>query len=130
MVDAWQPSVAFSADPVGGERGICVISAVRGLGEKLVSGEVNASDYRVDQRGDVDGAEGGPLSAEQAQAVAGLARAAEAALGAPQDIEWAFDQGGKLHLLQSRPITTLDHGELRIWDNSNIAKATAASRCR
>jgi phosphoenolpyruvate synthase/pyruvate phosphate dikinase len=25
----------------------------------------------------------------------------------PQDIEWAIDKQGKLHILQSRPITTL-----------------------
>lgn len=41
----------------------------------------------------------------------------------PQDIEWAFDATGKLHLLQSRPITTRATGSERIFDNSNIAES-------
>ncbi len=28
--------------------------------------------------------------------------------GKPMDIEWAYDKAGKLHILQARPITTLD----------------------
>ncbi|MCH8310346.1 MAG: hypothetical protein IIB17_07620, partial [Chloroflexi bacterium] len=35
-----------------------------------------------------------------------IARSLEAAYGQPQDIEFSFE-GDKLHLLQSRPITTL-----------------------
>ncbi|MEM6328350.1 MAG: PEP-utilizing enzyme, partial [Bacteroidota bacterium] len=40
----------------------------------------------------------------------------------PQDIEWALDADG-LWLLQSRPITTLPTGRLRVWDNANIAES-------
>jgi phosphoenolpyruvate synthase/pyruvate phosphate dikinase len=45
------------------------------------------------------------LTADQAMEIAALARRAEVAFGAPQDIEWAIDADG-LHILQSRPITT------------------------
>ena len=31
---------------------------------------------------------------------------AEALLGGPQDLEWALDEAGELHVLQSRPVTT------------------------
>lgn len=30
----------------------------------------------------------------------------EAALGGPQDVEWAMDERGRFHLLQARPVTT------------------------
>src|SRR5262249_47281714 len=56
----------------------------------------------------------------------------EGAFGAPQDCEWAFS-GGRLSMLQSRPITSLPpqafydskvHGDRPIlWDNSNIIES-------
>lgn len=49
--------------------------------------------------------EGALLSREGALEVAALALRCEAHFGSPQDIEWAM-QGGRLYLLQSRPITT------------------------
>jgi len=67
------------------------------------------------------------ITDKQVRAIAALARAAEEHFGRPQDIEWAIEDG-KLWLLQSRPITTLSaladpDGELRLWDNSNIAES-------
>lgn len=132
MVAATVAGVAFSADPVTGRRGVAVVSAVRGLGEKLVSGETNADTFHVDRAGaivsrqPIDSAK--PfLSDEQIQRIALLARAAAKHFGRPQDIEWAIE-GDQLWLLQSRPITTLSalrdpDGELCIWDNSNIAES-------
>jgi len=63
----------------------------------------------------------------QVAAVAALVRTCSRRLGRPQDIEWAW-AAGRLYLLQSRPITSLRSladpaGELRIWDNSNIAES-------
>jgi pyruvate,water dikinase len=56
-----------------------------------------------------------------------MARAAAAAAGRPQDIEWARC-GGRLFLLQSRPITSLaglpdPDGARAVWDNANIAES-------
>lgn len=122
--------VAFSADPVGGRRGIAFISAVPGTGEKLVSGEVDGEDWQVNRVGGIMVSPNKPevLTESDALAVAELARKCEDACGRPQDIEWAIDQFGKLWLLQSRPITTLakspDPDDLpRVWDNSNIAES-------
>jgi S-adenosylmethionine:diacylglycerol 3-amino-3-carboxypropyl transferase/phosphohistidine swiveling domain-containing protein len=125
MVNADTAGVAFSADPVSGRRGIAVVSAVAGLGDKLVSGECNADTFTVDRAGNVTGQ--GVLTTDQARAVAELARRAARHFGRPQDIEWAFERG-QLWLLQSRPITSLagmadPDGELRIWDNSNITES-------
>jgi hypothetical protein len=126
MIDAAAAGVAFSADPVSGRRGV-VISAMAGLGEALVSGEVDGESWVVDTHAS------GPdrpevLTANEAMEIADLARRAEAAFGAPQDIEWAIDGDG-LHILQSRPITTPllpapnPDDALTIYDNSNIVES-------
>ncbi|NNE81363.1 MAG: phosphoenolpyruvate synthase [Silicimonas sp.] len=127
MIDARAAGVAFSADPVTGQRGRVVISAIAGLGERLVSGEEDGEDWIV-----TDMATGPEtpkvLTNDEAVAVADLARRAEDAFGRPQDIEWAFDDAG-LHILQSRPITTAllpapqDDQALTIFDNSNIVES-------
>lgn len=46
------------------------------------------------------------LEAGELRRLAELGARCEEVFGGPQDIEWAF-AGGRLHLLQSRPITTL-----------------------
>jgi len=156
MVNADVSGVAFSADPVSGRRSLAVVSAVPGLGTALVGGEAAADVFKVDRRGaildrtivrknishvfDPASDEGvsavtlsdaeslkPALSDAQAVAVANLARQAAHAFGRPQDIEWAIE-GGRLFLLQSRPITTLadlpdPEGALNLWDNSNITES-------
>lgn len=121
--------VAFSADPVTGERGTAVISATEGTGEKLVSGEVDGETWKISRSVNIISRPEDPaIAGADAITVAALARHCEAASGCPQDIEWAIDENGKLWLLQSRPITTLTltpdpHDTLRVWDNSNIAES-------
>ena len=44
------------------------------------------------------------VTAEQVEALATMAREVEAEFGSAQDVEWAF-AGGRLYLLQSRPVT-------------------------
>ncbi|RYD33840.1 MAG: phosphoenolpyruvate synthase, partial [Verrucomicrobiaceae bacterium] len=129
MVDPRCAGVAFSADPVGGNRSLTVISAVAGTGEKLVSGDEDGETWNVMRDGAIPvRPDDALLSPEDAKAVAELAVACEKHFGRPQDIEWAIDREGKVWLLQSRPITTLgglpDPGDtLRVWDNSNIAES-------
>ncbi|MDB5094487.1 MAG: pyruvate phosphate dikinase PEP/pyruvate-binding protein [Candidatus Eremiobacteraeota bacterium] len=113
--------VAFSRDPVTGDDCI-VISAVHGLGEQLVSGDANGDTLRIAPDGELLARDGEPvLELAAARNIARVARAVEAAFGAPQDIEWAL-AGATLHLLQARPITTLAQ-TATIWDNSNIAES-------
>jgi rifampicin phosphotransferase len=121
--------VAFSADPISGQRGLAVVSAVAGTSEKLVSGEVDGQTWRVTRARKVSSAEANSLLATtEVIAIEELVRRCEMAFGLPQDIEWAIDHTGKLWLLQSRPITTLrlipdPDDTLRVWDNSNIAES-------
>lgn len=47
MVDADRAGVVFTMDPVNGNRRTCVISSVYGIGEGLVSGQINGDTFRV-----------------------------------------------------------------------------------
>ncbi|MEL6519563.1 MAG: PEP/pyruvate-binding domain-containing protein [Pseudomonadota bacterium] len=130
MIPAEAAGVAFSADPVSGQRGTVVISAIAGLGDQLVSGEEDGEDWVLDHAGTFLSQPGHPqvLTPAQAQQIAALAQWAEEAFGAPQDIEWALHQDN-LHILQSRPITTpllaeaQSDSTLTIFDNSNIVES-------
>ncbi|HKH76195.1 MAG TPA: PEP/pyruvate-binding domain-containing protein [Rubrobacteraceae bacterium] len=107
MVGADSAGVAFTANPVTGARGEVVVTAVRGLGERLVSGEAAGDEWVV--RGAAAScrrASEAAITAEQAVEVAGLARQVEKHFGSPQDIEWAIS-AGRLYLLQARPMTAL-----------------------
>lgn len=108
MVPAEYAGVAFTADPLTGERDVVRIGAGAGLGDALVSGESVGTDVTVRRvaaedivMGDAKGIEEGLLSE-----VADLAREVESYQGVPQDVEWAYT-AGVLHLLQARPITVL-----------------------
>ncbi len=47
MIDAERSGVAFTIDPVNGNRRACVISSVYGLGDGLVSGKLDSDIFRV-----------------------------------------------------------------------------------
>jgi len=91
MVPARAAGVAFSANPLTGARDEVVIHAVRGLGDVLVSGEVDPDRYRMTPRGEVNversGAESPPITDDEARQVAALVRRIAAAEGVPQDVE-------------------------------------------
>jgi rifampicin phosphotransferase len=123
--------VLFTANPLTGKRSETTIEATLGLGEALVSGRVEPDHYRADgPAGRVlerrigakalsirarDG--GGTLEVpEHAPGRPALTDADVLALvrlgtriadlfGTPQDVEWAL-AGGRIHVLQSRPITS------------------------
>ena len=161
MVDAAVAGVAFSRNPLAPLNRDCVmVDAVLGLGEGLVSGLLDADHYTMSRKDRTvkqtvvqkkeaiypspSGAthlvavpkpdqEKAALSNEQVHAVADCAISFENFFGGPQDIEWAIDSGGVLHILQTRPITTLPPAaffdpmingkEATLWDNSNIVES-------
>ncbi len=127
--------VAFSCDPRTGRRDQVTISAVPGLGEALVSGQVNPEEITVTlRRGhlhltDRKGPPGPALTETQVLELARLVWRVHWALGDgqdPQDVEWAHD-GQRFWLLQARPVTRLPRATFPairqmpvIWSNANV----------
>jgi rifampicin phosphotransferase len=107
MIAARAAGVAFSADPVSGDRSTVVVTAVRGIGDALVSGTADADEWDVRAgRASVRRQPAGILDEALVSEVADLARRVADRAGEPQDIEWAHD-GRELWLLQARPLTGL-----------------------
>jgi hypothetical protein len=104
--------VAFTADPVTGERDVVVIDAVPGVADALVSGAQTPERWTVRSSGpELSGPRPGSpepvLTPAFASAVADLARRVEASCDdRPQDVEWAV-VGDRVWLLQARPVTGL-----------------------
>jgi pyruvate,water dikinase len=153
MVDSAVSGVLFTANPTSGERGELVIAAGYGLGEGIVADRVETDTFYVDRATgevrearitpkrsriafdseagagtrtaavDEDMVDRSALGGEELARLVEIGEAIEAHFGCPQDIEWALDQAGALHVTQARPITTLpppERGRERIFDNSNI----------
>jgi pyruvate,water dikinase len=108
LLDPEFAGVAFTADPVSGAVDVVRISAVRGLGDRLVDGTANPEEWQVSSSGAHRMLGGGDtaLTPDQASAVAEVALRAAEHFGCPQDVEWALCDG-VVHVLQSRPITAL-----------------------
>jgi len=132
MVPSKVCGVLFTANPLTGLRSQVVIDATYGLGEALVSGQVEPDQYIVDAdtqtisrktlgvkgKALVSVAGGGTawteedraaqqaLSDAQILALTRLGKQVEKLYQIPQDIEWALVDE-TLYLLQSRPITSL-----------------------
>ncbi|MFF1385199.1 PEP/pyruvate-binding domain-containing protein [Arthrobacter sp. NPDC058288] len=111
MVDAGTAGVLFTANPVTGTRTESVIDSSPGPGQAVVSGAVNPDHFVVDTATAriLKGPQGTGTSLDPAQVreLTSLGGAAQRLFGAPQDVEWVIDAGGKAWLTQSRPITTL-----------------------
>lgn len=108
MVDAETAGVAFTADPVTGDRDAVRVSAVAGTGERLVAGEADPDEWEVRDGNArrLPGAGPAVVDADVASGVAAIARTVAEQLGAPQDVEWARADEAVV-ILQARPITVL-----------------------
>ncbi len=145
MVPSDVSGILFTANPATGERSEMIINASFGLGEAVVGGQVTPDTYTVDretmaakdtiigakeQKIVADGDQGtklediaeeerdqSSLSDDDIKELVSLALKAEAHFdGVPQDIEWAYS-GGKLFMLQSRPITNLPPQPIEVeWE--------------
>jgi pyruvate,water dikinase len=136
QVEAEAAGVAFTANPLTGDRGQVVVNASWGLGESVVSGRVTPDSFVVEKDSlailsreisekdieivaDPSGDSGivhrpldqsrstsPALTDEQLLRLVTVCRDIEARYGRPMDIEWAT-AGQALYVLQARPITAL-----------------------
>lgn len=132
MIDAEVAGVAFGINPVKGSRNEKLISSVYGLGEGLVSGELDSDNFIL-SKGEInpqiarkshqlvlDSRNGGGLQkvevAEALQSAPSLSQdkimelgeileSLSTLYGKPQDIEFAV-KDNQIFLLQARPVTT------------------------
>jgi pyruvate, water dikinase len=136
MVDSEKAGVMFTVNPATNDASAVVIEAAFGLGEVVVAGQITPDRYEVDKRSgrlrlsqiaqkafmlrrnadtgenmriELSDADGGApvLSAEEIGALARLGSRLEEHYGVPQDAEWAIEAGVP-HLVQTRPVTTLE----------------------
>lgn len=148
MVQSEVSGVLFTIDPVSQNPDQMMLNASWGLGEAVVSGKVTPDIYIyskkhkciVDKKmGDKDilicyGTTGiqerkAPLEQKsrfclndkQVLEVSAMGQKVEQHYGSPQDIEWAISDG-RLYLLQSRPITTLNK------TNEKLPELTASQK--
>ena len=132
MVFPQVAGILFTADPVTSNRKVLSIDASFGLGEAMVSGLVNADNYKVRNGKIIDKKistkklaiyalkDGGTkeqeiepekqnrqaLTDEQILQLERIGRKIEEHFGSPQDIEWCLADD-TFYIVQSRPITTL-----------------------
>jgi phosphohistidine swiveling domain-containing protein len=132
MVRCEVAGVGFTINPVSGALDEMLVNANYGLGESVVSGEGEIDQYVLTKDGRLKSSAIGHktrkvrcasqgaeeiavpdaeadlpcLSPAQLTGLAVLMRKVEESYQFPQDIEWGYADG-KLHLLQSRPVTTI-----------------------
>ena len=134
MIIAEVAGVGFSRDPISPmKREQMIISSVFGVGEGLVSGELDADHYYVNretlaiephlvkkdhyftknEKGGLlklevpqEKKEASSLSDEELKIISKAMITLEEKLGLPQDIEWVFERG-EFYCVQTRPITSL-----------------------
>jgi pyruvate,water dikinase len=142
--------VAFTLNPVDGDRSCIAIDSAWGFGEGVVSGEVTPDNFIVDKvmmyvnrreistkevefrLSDHDSVEKVALQPDRATApsvtdpqilaIAALAKRAEKHYGCPQDIEWAVD----MDLPEGENVVLLQARPETVWSKKSNAVLTAA----
>ena len=102
MIDSEKSGVLFTAGPNNGSA--ILIEAVKGQGEKLVSGQESARRYEISRKCYRPCADE-LLQEDEVRRLYELGKKVRETFGEDKDLEWAL-QGGTLYLLQMRPITT------------------------
>ena len=113
FVKAKFAGVLFTADAITGRDDKMVGNYVHGEGEKLVSGAENAEVFSI---GAIRYSYEGPEEFRKyAKELGNYGKAIRRLYGMPMDIEWAV-AGGKVYILQARPITTLRRMNMDTYD--------------
>ncbi len=149
MVNASKSGIGFSVD-ITRNLTESIITAGYGLGEGVVADKVECDTFRIHRTSkvletvlmkkqtalrwnqinelyleniDPQLAESPCLSNTEIEQVFEALQQAEILLASPADVEFSFDEHGKLYVLQMRPITTLDSNNIEILDNTNIVES-------
>lgn len=131
MIRPVAAGVGFTIDPLASASDELVINSTFGLGDALVSGEIDPDEIRVRKSdrtiltynvGRGTGASASRSLTDQAVAeLSELLIAIEQHCGSPQDVEWCFD-GSRFWIVQSRPVTAVEHAPATEWSRANLAE--------
>lgn len=149
MIDPIASGVAFTLNPINGDRSQVAIDASWGLGEAVVSGEVTPDNFLVDkvlrevikreisdkgveycltESGSVEKLEivgdrrtTPAVTDADLTAIAILARRAEKHYGCPQDVEWALDK----HLPAGENVVMLQSRPETVWSQKPTTSLTS-----
>ncbi len=134
MVQSEVSGVMFTINPINNDKSVIVVESVWGLGEMIVQGSVTPDHFEVDKKtwkinkkeiskqevlltktdGDTKEMKVPEakvniqkISDETIVEVAKIGETLHKHYNFPQDVEWAFEDG-KIYIVQTRPITTMD----------------------
>jgi len=99
-----------------------LIECCPGLGDKLVSGKITPTRYRMREGGSHLREGENLLSEKQIATIVKMSKKIAALFTSPQDIEWAIAKN-KIYILQSRPIllnTAMPRRSCLVWSNVNV----------
>jgi pyruvate,water dikinase len=110
MIPAVVAGVAFTVNPITQSEDEIVINSAFGLGEALVSGQVDPDEFRIrksDRQILMSATRTTPrsLTTDQLNELAEMLIKVERNFGSAQDVEWCHD-GSQFWIVQSRPVTT------------------------
>ena len=121
MVPATGAGVIFTADPIKRRSDRLLINAAPGVGEALVSGDVDPDSITVERadRTIVERSGEPILQPGQVDTLVRIGLEIEELFGHPVDIEWATDRG-QVRVLQARPITTVLTQDREEWNDTGL----------
>jgi phosphoenolpyruvate synthase/pyruvate phosphate dikinase len=99
-----------------------LIECCEGLGDKLVSGKITPTRYRIRNERTIEHRGKDILSERQRLDLVKMGKKIEKFFKSPQDVEWAI-QNGRLYILQSRPVFVYATGPRKkgiVWCNANV----------
>jgi len=137
VIKARASGILYTRDPRDRKRDVCWVTSTCGLGLDIASGNLTPDLFIVSRKppyvlieqnisskekvivlGEGGGVSYQPLgvtegalpslNVEHLQALAELGARLEEHFGSPQDVEWALDEGGKIWILQSRPLALVE----------------------
>ncbi len=152
MISSEKSGVLFTSDPITATNA-WLVTAGFGVGEGVVADRVESDTFWLDhEKGTVlsthittkrskmtrpEHAESGArivpipesadpvLSTPEIEQIFQVKKTIEHMYREPQDVEWAIDASGEVHVLQTRPITACAASleEITVWDNSDIVES-------
>lgn len=150
LINSEISGIMFTANPVTNAKNEIIVETIWGLGEYIVQGKITPDQYIVDKnewklisenhvfqdiqliRGQDETKEAPvpktkrnkkKINAAMALKIAKIGQKLHNHYGRPQDIEFAIDRG-KLYIVQTRPITTLESNQKKLDDQKQTIDKT------